>query len=131
VSLGAGAGRVQGGLSLPTDAEAAEGALSWKSTTVTIKGQASKSFLVVTPYLGAEAALAWSDLGYTLHQTVTTGETATTTSYSGSAEAAGQFQGSLFGGVSFNLAIIKVDLTLQLGFPGVTGGLTLGTRLQM
>jgi hypothetical protein len=130
VSLGVGVGQGRGSLSLPTDAEDADFALSWKSTTVAVKGQASKSFLIVTPYLGAEAALVWSDLGYTLRQTVTAGETVATQSYSGSAGAAGQFQGSLFGGASFNLSIIKVDLNLQLGFPEATWGVTLGTRLQ-
>lgn len=120
--------------------------LNWSTTVLDFKAQISKSFLIITPYLGVGASNGWSKAGYNVNSKIT--------SSSGDIEdareafnelgiydldkngfsAESKFTGwsyRVFGGMSINLALFRIDLTGLYNFADKNYGVSLGTRLQI
>ena len=116
--------------------------LGWEAYSLDFKAQISKSFLLITPYLGLGASYTWSRAGYsvtisnTLDQTV---RQELKDKYSIDARADGieyyrndlAFSFRAFGGLSLNLFVIKLDLTGLYSFLDNNYGLSLGLRFQL
>ena len=122
----------------------------WETTTLDFKAQVSKSFLIVTPYLGLGASHAWSKAGYKADAAVsaTSGGAALTdaeiktalsnygmTDISSSGFSAIQdvtgWGFRTFGGLSVNLAVFRLDLTGMFNFLDANYGVSLGARFQL
>jgi hypothetical protein len=135
---------------------------TWKTLTLDIKAQVSKSFLIFTPYLGVGLTHGWSEAGYEIssdlsYGTIAGGATGASpltdtqkgtinTALSGAGLEPLDFDGAsgfssmikntqwgmrLFGGIAFNLAVIKIDLSGLYNFNDKSFGFTLGTRFQL
>jgi hypothetical protein len=126
--------------------------LSWSTITYDLKAQISKSFFIITPYLGLGTSFALSKAGYAVD---------TQLSYDGSPvsdvnqiikdlERAGisgiDFDGAdgfssnhkisgwglrVFGGFSLNIMVIKLDFTGMYNFLDSNYGGTFGIRFQL
>jgi hypothetical protein len=126
--------------------------LQWESVSLDFKAQISKSFLIVTPYLGVGISHAWSSAGYTVDTTLSyDGQPLNdavkgyiNTSFLNGVEGIDFTDKGLasilevngwgsraFGGLSFNLAVFRLDLTGMYNFPDGNYGVTLGTRFQL
>ncbi len=80
--------------------------------------QVSKSFLVVTPYAGFGLSYDITDSSYTLiSETDTASEK--------------RWQYRVFGGLSFNIAVVKIDLSGMYNFKSENWGANLGLRVQL
>ena len=116
--------------------------IGWSTSSLDFKAQISKSFIIFTPYLGFGASTGWSKAGYGIKATITgTDVEAAKEAF----EAAGITDLSedgfssetkvhgwgvrIFGGISFDIALIKLDLTCFFNFNNQYG-VTLGTRFQ-
>ncbi|MDR1178486.1 MAG: hypothetical protein LBK64_06640 [Spirochaetaceae bacterium] len=127
---------------------------TWQTLTLDIKAQISKTFLIITPYLGAGLTHGWSKAGYEITSDLKyDGATLNNTHkaiINGALNSAGlepiDFDGAsgfssiikntqwgmrLFGGLAFNLSVIKIDLSGLYNFNDQSFGVTLGTRFQM
>ena len=120
--------------------------LDWATSSLDFKAQISKSFVIVTPYLGIGASNGWSKAGYSVETTVTDSagniEAAkalckqfgiydlSTTGFSSSSKFTG-WSFRTFGGLSFNAAILRIDLTGLYNFVDTNYGLSLGVRIQI
>jgi hypothetical protein len=146
VSYGIGSGETLD-LSKPTVG------LQWETLALDLKAQVSKSFLIITPYLGFGVSHAWSSAGYSVEADVTYKgaalDPATKDRINAGLKSAGvegiDFNGkgiatiieetgwSLrgFGGLSINLALFRLDLTGLYNFFDHNYGITLGTRFQL
>jgi hypothetical protein len=116
--------------------------LGWEAYSLDFKAQISKSFLLITPYLGLGASYTWSRAGYsvtisnTLDQTV---RQELKDKYNIDARADGieyyrddlAFGFRAFGGLSLNIFVIKLDLTGLYSFLDNNYGLSLGLRFQL
>jgi hypothetical protein len=124
----------------------------WEANTIDFHAQASKSLLILTPYIGAGASIGFGRAGAALRSDVSIsgvseseydeinkafeengGETLPTLGPQGIEVGADMPAGwafRTFGGVSFNLLVLKVDLTGMYDFLGGNFGVTLGTRIQ-
>jgi len=124
----------------------------WQANTIDLHAQASKSLLILTPYLGAGASIGFGRAGAALRSDVSisgiseseyddinkayedgTGDTLPKIGPKGIEIGADMPPGwafRAFGGVSFNLLVLKVDLTGMYDFLGGNFGVTLGTRIQ-
>lgn len=126
--------------------------LSWETMSLELKAQISKQILIVTPYIGAGVSYAVvSKAGYDVKTHVTYGNNGTigANDIAEIQEAvpgltnigAGGFSSSysrhdswgirVFGGLSFNLLIIKIDLTGMFNLLDQNYGVTLGVRAQL
>jgi hypothetical protein len=127
--------------------------LLWKTTSFDLKAQISKSFKIVTPYLGFGATHAWSHAGYTVDapltfdgHALTDADKALIAQYLGDqGESSPDLSGDnlssitkingwgfrLFGGTSFNLAVIRLDLTGMYNFLDKMYGISFGVRFQI
>jgi hypothetical protein len=117
----------------------------WSTTTIDLKTQASMSFLFFTPYIGLGASHGTSKAGYKIKTTVTdTGNHIGTASnffeqfgidditqkgFSSEIKDGG-WSFRTYGGISFNLALVRIDLTGLYNFVDKNYGATLGLRLQ-
>jgi hypothetical protein len=125
-------------------------ALSWKTTALDVTLQASKSFLIVTPYAGLGVSIAASKVGYSVKTKLT---------YDDSENDIEALKGLLslagfddidvgknsvssfikdtgvsfraFGGVSLNLTILRIDLTGMFNFADQNWGASIGLRAQL
>ena len=80
--------------------------------------QVSKSFLIVTPYAGFGLSYSITDSSYTLiSETDTASEK--------------RWQYRVFGGLSFNIAVVKIDLSGMYNFKSENWGANLGLRVQL
>ncbi|MDR1429459.1 MAG: hypothetical protein LBI85_04145 [Spirochaetaceae bacterium] len=130
---------------------------TWQTLTLDIKAQVSKSFAIVTPYLGAGLTHGWSEAGYEItsnltynngspHPLADSDKTTINDALKGAGLEPIDFDGAsgfssiikntqwgfrLFGGLAFNLALIKIDLSGLYNFNDQSFGLTLGTRFQL
>ncbi|MCL2411649.1 MAG: hypothetical protein FWC97_08405 [Treponema sp.] len=125
--------------------------LNWSTTNVEFKAQASMSLLIFTPYLGFGVSRAWSSAGYNLSTNVTVADDTGTSrdlddvvTYLNAlglrninANGFGQTRDvidwnyRLFGGVSFNLPLIRFDLTGMYDIKSESLGVTFGVRFQI
>jgi hypothetical protein len=126
--------------------------LSWFTTTYDFKAQISKSFFIITPYLGLGTSFAQSKAGYTVDSRL---------SYDGSpvsevnqiiedlkgagisgidfndAEGFSSFHAisgwglRIFGGFSLNIAVLKLDFTGMYNFLDSNYGGSFGIRIQL
>lgn len=126
----------------------------WRANVIDLKAHASKNFLFLTPYAGFGASLGVGQAGGALRSEVTYGggltqsivdeinayyeeqggETIPQVTDAGVEVTADMPAGWAFrayGGVSFNLLLLKVDVTGMYDFVGQNYGLTLGTRIQL
>jgi hypothetical protein len=100
--------------------------LSWSSHLVEVRAQVSKSFLVATPFLGVALGLSWSNLDCTVSDV----PDAPKGNFSTGASVANSLYGRVFLGGSFNLALIKINAAVTLGFPTFGWGVSIGVRFQ-
>jgi len=130
--------------------------IDWRTTTVELKTQISFPYKIITPYLGFGVSYAWSQAGYK----VTSPELSITradgsaisdterrlieeillnrynlTGISGSGfETINKYTGlntRAFGGIAFNLAYLRFDLTGMYEILGRNLGATFGMRFQL
>lgn len=125
----------------------------WESGVVEFKAQVSKSLLILTPYIGANAGYATTKIGggvktavlkngseatqeeidqlveaaRTAGQTVPDIDAAGFTTYS----TTNAWTVKVFGGTSINLALVKIDLSANYDLLGKTYGGQLGFRFQL
>jgi hypothetical protein len=118
--------------------------LLWETSGLDFKAQISKSFLVITPYLGIGLSHAWSRAGYEVQTTLSGADLdkikkimgnygitdITANGLSSIVEITG-WSGRLFGGLSFNLPLFKIDLTGMFNFADARYGVALGLRFQV
>jgi hypothetical protein len=131
---------------------------TWESTSIDLKAQVSKSFLIITPYLGLGASWAASKVGYELNSKITYGGTALDQAgvdaintalnaadkptidrngggFSSYKENPNGWSLRAFGGLSINMAVIRLDLTGMINFLDLNNyaafGATLGVRFQL
>jgi hypothetical protein len=116
--------------------------LFWSTKALDFKVQVSKSFFIITPYLGLGASYAWSEAGYEAEAPISgltpAGKTAAKelgvdldeTKLSSTIEANG-FSFRTFGGLSVNLLVFKLDLTGMYNFLDSNYGLSFGARFQL
>jgi hypothetical protein len=124
--------------------------VSWETVTLEAKAQVSKSFLIVTPYIGAGASYAVlskvsygvkTDLTYdddSIDNAAITEITEATgiqnidgNGFSSSYTHKDSWGVRVFGGLSFNLAIIKLDITGMFNILDQNYGATMGVRVQL
>jgi hypothetical protein len=111
----------------------------WKTTNIELKTQVSFPFRIVTPYAGAGISYSWSQAGYKISSptsiTVSNpGALGITDVSDKSFETIKKFSGintRVFGGISFNLAYIRLDLTGMYEITNGNFGATIGFRFQM
>ena len=152
ISLGLGFNYLEGGIgaSVGSDIEINPGSggnftihapkvgLRWEAYTFDLRAQISKSFLIITPYLGFGATYGWSTAGYEIETTIS-GNTAaangleerTSRGLSSMVEQSGQFAFRTFGGLSINLAVIKLDFSGMYNFSDNNFGASFGFRFQL
>jgi len=123
--------------------------LSWETSSLDIKAQASFSLAIITPYIGIGASYAWSKAGYKADAKLTDeldvpliqdkdavnaiknyGIDVSSKGLSSIVDV-NNFSARLFGGLSFNLAVVKIDLTGMYNFIDSQYGVTFGTRFQL
>ena len=127
--------------------------LIWENFSLDLKIQISKSILLFTPYLGAGASYAWSSAEYLINAKVTLNGSpisdlsmeyiknflllaginnmnVSVTGISSSIEKSA-LNTRLFGGVSINLLVLKLDLTALYSFIENNYGVSLGIRFQL
>ena len=121
----------------------------WETLALDIKVQASKSFLVLTPYVGLGASHAWSIAGYAVEANITALSDADRNGINAALKDAGVesidfsekgfstileetgWSFRAFGGLSVNLALFRLDLTGLFNFLDGNYGVTLGGRFQI
>jgi hypothetical protein len=168
VSIGLGVNYLSGGISAKLDKgqefEVVPGSgdtiiiddptlnFKWQSTSIDFKAQVSKSFLIITPYLGLGASWASSKVEYDIDSNITTIgftnlddanaalkaaglPTVGSNGFSGSQEFTDKWGFRAFGGLSVNLAVIRLDLTGMVNFLDLNNyaafGATFGVRFQL
>ena len=128
--------------------------LKWDTLSLDLKLQISKSFLIITPYLGLGGSYAWSEAGYSVDAKVTNSSGLTLTqadidmvnAYLNSQGLDGMdvnhtgissmvknsaFGFRAFGGFSINLVVLKLDLTGLYSFLDKNYGGSFGVRFQL
>jgi hypothetical protein len=127
--------------------------LNWESFSLDFKAQISQSLLIFTPYLGIAGNYAWSKAGYEVTSNVTVNGAAPDPDAIAAIDDYLQSQGvpgmkvntvgissivdnnafnfRAFGGLSFNIMVIKIDITGLYSFIDGNFGGSLGLRLQL
>ncbi|MCL2271063.1 MAG: hypothetical protein FWC24_06955 [Treponema sp.] len=122
--------------------------VDWSTTTLDFKAQISKSLIILTPYLGVGASYGKSEAGYgvnTKKASIPEGEDIEAVKvimkkygidnfdekngFSSRLENDG-WGFRTYAGLSFNIVIFRIDLTVLYNFAN-SYGITLGTRLQI
>ncbi|MDR0474362.1 MAG: hypothetical protein LBH43_11910 [Treponema sp.] len=123
--------------------------LVWETKTLDLKAQVSKTFFFVTPYLGVGMSYAWSSAGYKVGVKLTDkhdndlDEDAIAAIKNLGIDIPGNgkngfssiktvdgFSTRAYGGLSFNIQNIKIDLTGMYNFIDSRYGVSLGVRFQ-
>jgi len=118
--------------------------LNWSTRSLDFTLQVSQSFLIVTPYLGLGATYAWSRTGYEVRANVSgqVDEVNTYLSSQGidmdvsSTGMSSDFNNTafgfrVFGGISLNMAVIRLDFTGIYSFLDGNYGASIGLRFQL
>ncbi|MDR1862692.1 MAG: hypothetical protein LBQ67_02105 [Treponema sp.] len=120
--------------------------LFWNTLALDFKVQVSKSLLIVTPYIGLGASYAWSEAGYEAKAQTPINQGGNVQDYLtanglGDMDITGNkisstikvngFSARAFGGLSLNLAILKLDLTGLYNFRDSNYGFSFGVRFQL
>lgn len=119
--------------------------LKWDTLSLDFTAQISKSFLIITPYLGLGASYAWSSAGYSVDANVT-GDKQDINDYLSShgldsmnVDSSGissivknsAFSFRAFGGFSINLMVFRLDFTGLYSFLDKNYGASFGFRFQL
>jgi len=124
--------------------------LRWKTTNLEFKAQASFPLILITPYVGIGVGHAWSEAGYEVKSKIkvnngyedipidveiidimkSLGVTGVNKNGFESMIKDNGFNARLYGGLSFNMAVIKLDFTAMYNFED-SFGFTIGTRFQL
>jgi opacity protein-like surface antigen len=123
---------------------------SWETTSLDFKAQISKSLFIITPYLGLGVSHGWSKAGYTVESNLwyngkpvkgTDLKAIRATIGDDNIDLTGQGFSSIikntgwgfraFGGLSFNLLVIRLDLTGMYNFLDRNLGGSFGVRFQL
>jgi hypothetical protein len=122
----------------------ARGDFNWETTTLELKAQVSKKLLIITPYLGLGLNYAWTSAGYEVKgkldypagfqdALVAAGITGIDldgkSGFSSIQETSG-LGFRVFGGLAFNIVVVKIDLTGMVDIHGNFGA-SLGLRFQL
>ena len=127
--------------------------LNWNTLALDLKAQISKTFAIVTPYLGLGGSYAFSDAGYSVDSDITQNGTRITSEDIANINEYLNFLGvegvdiapdgissilkvndfnlRVFGGISLNLAAFRLDLTGLYSILGGDFGGSLGLRFQL
>ena len=115
--------------------------LKWDTTSLDFKAQISKSFLIITPYLGIGGSYAWSSAGYELKGNISPTDVLAIKSFFPNIDVDengmssmindSAFSFRLFGGFSINLTVFKIDFTGLYNFRDTNFGGSLGFRFQL
>ena len=126
--------------------------LKWNSIALDFTLQISKSFLIITPYLGLGGSYAWSSAGYSVDTTIigndgkplAQAEIDKIKAYLSGVEGAdisgsgissmidnNAFSLRTFGGFSVNLSVFRLDLTGLYSFFDQNYGASIGFRFQL
>jgi hypothetical protein len=123
--------------------------LQWETLALDLKAQVSKSFLILTPYAGLGASHAWSEAGYNVEANLQGLDAAKISAINAELQNKGlkeiDFSGEgfstilketgwsfrVFGGLSVNIALFRIDLTGLYNFIDGNYGVTLGGRFQL
>jgi len=161
LSVGFGVNYLKGGVSttLPTgpynfsfggntlNATSPNVGLRWETTTFELKTQVSFPLFIITPYVGAGVSYSMSKAGYEVKSNITVnggpisqthinqlhslGVTGVNANGFESMINSSDWNMRLYGGLSFNLAVIKIDITGMYNlFDSAYGG-TVGVRFQL
>jgi len=125
----------------------------WEDSTIDLKLQLSKNLVIITPYIGTGLNLSWAQVGGGFYATPTIGGTAMTeaqmsylkSNFPGnpalvnvSADGISAkyrqdaiFGWRMFGGLSLNLTVIRLDLSALYNFTSSTFGANVGLRFQL
>jgi len=117
--------------------EPSEVNLTWRTYSLDFRAQISKSFLIVTPYLGVGASYSWSRAGYEMEADISglsgidmEGITVTGAGVSSDFDNTA-FNFRVFGGIAFNLVVFRLDFTGMYSFLDNNFGASLGFRFQL
>lgn len=122
--------------------------IEWRTANIEFKSQFSFPFRIITPYAGAGLSYAWSRAGYRVSTPQLSIENGTFNNVQGvllekynltyisdnGFETINKFNNistRAFGGISVNMAFIRIDLTGMYEFIGGNFGATLGFRFQL
>ena len=116
--------------------------LHWQTFALDFTAQISRSFLIFTPYLGLGLSYAWSTAGYEVDANISGLDPAVIThlrregidvSDTGMSSEVDRSDSSIrvFGGISFNMAVIRLDLTGIYSFRDGNYGASVGLRFQL
>jgi len=113
----------------------------WRTLTLELKTQISFSFKIITPYAGVGASYAFSRAGYRVEKSQTDksyaeelkspGLTGVSETGFESIQKINSFNVRAFGGLSFNLAFFRLDLTGMYNIRSGNLGATIGFRFQL
>jgi len=158
VSLGVGVNYMKGGLGTTVGQDQSftysnytitatkpELGLSWETTTIDLKAQISKGFLIFTPYAGLGASYGMSKAGYYVKSDITgdienlknaltdAGITPPDISATGISSyfANNKWAFRAFGGLSLNILVLRVDLTGLYNLSDNSYGGSVGVRFQL
>ena len=115
--------------------------LSWSTKTLDFKTQISMTFAMITPYIGAGGGYAWSSAGYSVKTNISQEDIDIIKGYLGGIDVNDTGMESMiknkaphvrvFGGLSFNLMVFRIDLTALYSFIDKNFGGSLGLRFQL
>ncbi|MCL2765928.1 MAG: hypothetical protein FWD40_11730 [Treponema sp.] len=121
--------------------------LLWETNTIEIKAQVSFPLVLITPYAGLGVSHAWSKAGYQVKSEVLVDGDPVTAEYIQELRELGltgisgsgferviestALNARLFGGISFNLLFIKLDLTAMYNVMDSSIGGSFGVRFQL
>ena len=122
--------------------------LKWQTTSLDFKAQVSFHFLIITPYAGLGASVAWSKAGYSVDANIDTDTVGglqdaidyiNSQGYDIDISDTGMesiiknhaFSIRAFGGLSLNLALFRIDVTGLYSFRDKNFGASVGLRFQL
>ena len=127
--------------------------LEWNTLALDLKAQVSKTFFIITPYLGLGGSYAFSGAGYSVNAEITRnnvrisqadideinrylrdwglGEVDINADGISSIQKSNDFTVRAFGGLSLNLAVFRLDLTGLYSFLDGNFGGSVGLRFQL
>jgi len=124
--------------------------LLWQTNTLELKAHVSFPLFIITPYLGVGASYSWAKAGYKVKSDVKAYKNSTPVDlnevndtlneYGLSGVSAEGFESiveisgwnmRVYGGLSFNLAVIRLDFTVMYNFRDSAFGGSFGIRFQL
>jgi len=119
--------------------------IDWSTSVLDFKVQASRSLLVVTPYVGLGLSHGWSRVSYGVDAGIATtgineGQAREILGQYGIDLGTGGFSSEVgingwsvraFGGISLNLMVLRLDFTALYNFRDGNLGATIGARIQI